>query len=558
MATSSVITAGARFLECRDGRLNASSNIETHILCQVFKDPSCAICVLFYTCHTLTSFVFADVDLTMAPHSIIIGCTFFTIIASDAVVKESRRFNMVILVGFTLNYLVYLPSSLFEESTTIAYNITINGLQQQSTLEEMRRGCLTQIITFLLPLMVATIVDKKRNKMRILRIPICRHTIVHPETLDFRTSKEHAVVMFEEAKKEQNQLAILNRSFSSHICKNKILGGDNNGPNSESTEASPESLHRPDDSMTVAAEEETMRQTTWESAHFHRRRRASTVEGLAQGARFQRSVRYREIAYTACILCGCIPFYVWMTAWEQLELTALLNSENVPDNNTTITTDNSSVPVQFPLWFTVASISMVCGEFSLFMFRFMHPNIDFKMLKKVMTSPVFVYISLLYTLVLGIEIFVGQNNVHFIFTIGFGIMLLTICFSDVFIFTTRLFEIVQVVIAMSALAMTLVCLTFLNPDKILFTISKQQYGRNYLLRTLFTQILTFMAPILVEIIQDKKRVHLHVLDRPYYRFELYAPLHMNNVGVRRVTDMTKQLETMRSVSDRLSGTWVVE
>ena len=84
--------------------------------------------------------------------------------------------------------------------------------------------------------------------------------------------------MFEEAKKEQNQLAILNRSFSSHICKNKILGGDNNGPNSESTEASPESLHRPDDSMTAAAEEETMRQTTWESAHFHRRRRASTVE----------------------------------------------------------------------------------------------------------------------------------------------------------------------------------------------------------------------------------------------------------------------------------------
>ena len=236
------------------------------------------------------------------------------------------------------------------------------------------------------------------------------------------------------------------------------------------------------------------------------------MEGLAQGIRFQRSVQCREIVYTACLLCGCIPFYVWMLVWEQLELKALLNSKHVHKNNT-ITTDNSSKSVQFPLWFIVVSTCLCCALSALFIFRFMQccgscrlerSNIDYKMLKKVMASPVFIYISLLYFLALGIEIFAGQNNVHFIFTIGFGTMLFTICLSDVFIFTTRLFEIVLVVASMSSIVITLVCLIFLNPDRVLFTIGKQQYGRNGLLRTIFTQILTFIAPILVEIIQDKK------------------------------------------------------
>ena len=52
------------------------------------------------------------------------------------------------------------------------------------------------------------------------------------------------------------------------------------------------------------------------------------------------------------------------------------------------------------------------------------------------------------------------------------------------------------------------------------------------------------------------RVHMHALDRPYYRYEL--SLQKNNIAVRKKTLVTKQLKTMQGMSIQLDETWVVE
>jgi hypothetical protein len=457
------------------------------------------------------------------PTTIGLGFVLFTIMIGDAVTHESRWFELATLFGALLPFVWFLIKTTFVNYRTpvIVMNTTLVGTQQIMALDTIRRLCLIQLLSFLIPLCWCVVVDKNRTHMRILHSVRGRHTVIDQTSMDFRLSKQNAIDMFSAAKKEKETLAKLHHKFEKRMKVSKRT----------STVVVDT---RPSDWTGFS------RSTSFGSDVGNTTREENSTQRII----FRQQIQCKEIAFTISI-CAAFSLYIVMMIWQA--------------TSTAVKTGKPASFV-FPPWFVWLSVLANLFVVLMLMVRLIqcqrlgckHSNVNAVIAAQLLRAPTIIYIGSLCMLIFLLEAFYSSNNVHVYYTIGVSCQMATVCFGDAFIQSTRMFDLFHVLLVLAGLVTTILKNTLFTPEFILLTIGTQEYGRNGLLRLMFTQMLTFMLPILLEIALDSKRINLHVLDRPRFRYELTRASSFAN---RRGSLQLQTLSHMSSVSKGLSQKW---
>lgn len=507
---------------CRFVRM--PSNIDLLVMYEILKDPSCIVALIFYIILLLLDCVYYYVDLCSVPTTIGLGFALFTIMLGDAVTHESRWFELASLFGLLFPFVLFLIKTTFvnHNAPVIVMNTTLIGTQHIMAHATIRRLCLIQLLSFLIPLCWCVIVDKNRTHMRILHSVRGRHSVIDQTSMDFRLSKQNAIDMFSAAKKEKETLAKLHHKFEKRMKVSKRT----------STVVVDT---RPSDWTGFS------RSTSFGSDVGNTTRDENSKQ---QRIIFKRQIQRKEIAYTISV-CVAFSLYIVMMIWEA---------------TSSAVKTGKPASLLFPPWFVWLSVFANLLVVLMLMVRLIqcqklgceHSNVNAVIAAQVLRAPTIIYVGILCVLTFLLEAFYGSNNVHVYYTIGFWCGMVTVCFGDAFIQSTRMFDLFNVVLAMSGLVMSILKNTVFAPEFILLTIGTQEYGRNGLIRLIFTQMLTFMLPILLEIVLDSKRINLHVLDKPRFRYEL---TRASSFAKRRGTLQLQTLSHMSSVSKGLTQKW---
>jgi hypothetical protein len=525
-----VILSTALRYSCCTCTKSTVSNIDTAIFRKLMRDPFIVFNTMIATCLLVLELSDPSSNITYA-NSLVFFCQFISVIFSDALIRADKWFNIINVTFLLFQAIVSAISIIFVAKDRFYF--LINTTLYTRNLS--KRYLLVQIIASLTPVLLEVLQDPHRYRIRLLSLPLNRFEVASAGCfLHLSKKQKYAVLQLLVAK--ENRL---------HATQKRIL--NNYGGYTKEVKrivalqfSEPQVLPQP-----------SLNRKAFNAAN---KEEANYIASARNSERLESLIQVDEIVYSILITILLIIYMIESRNQHktvEIDIVQQVTNSSTPSQNTNYKYYDYSVATVASLWICVTLIILTvirrlycCGHNS---------NVDIIILKKVVTDPIVVYLSLCgFLMVLTDVVWPGQyGHINVTLKLGYFTLYITMMLSDALIQVSRwsdVFVTAGLILAGFNNQINVWSGNGKQPDIILFNSTCSSpigplptFTKASLLGVLYTQLFLNMILVLYRVWWDKRRMHIRLVTGAMYRHDFMDVAELNLRSAKKAEELMKYI-----------------
>ena len=526
-----VILSTALRYSCCTCTKNTVSNIDTAIFKKLMRDPFIVFNTMITTCLLVVELADPSSNITYA-NSLVFFCQFISVIFSDALIRADKWFNIINVTFLVLQAIISATFIIFIAKDRFYF--LINTTLYTRNLS--KRFLIVQIIASLTPVLLEVLQDPHRYRIRLLSLPLNRFEVASAASFQQISKKQKYAVLQVLAAKEHRL----------HATQKRIL--NNYGGYTKEVKR----IVALQFSVPQARPQPSLNRKAFNAVN---KEEANYIASARNSKRLKSLIQVDEIIYSILI---AILFVMYMIESRhqhktvEIDIVQQVTNSSTPSQNT----DNYkyyeySVATLASFWIGVTLIILTvirrlycCGHNS---------NVDIIILKKVVTDPIVVYLSLCgFLMVLTDVVWPGDyGHLNVTLKLGYFTLYITMMLSDALIQVSRwsdVFVTAGLIVAGFNNQINVWSGNGKQPDIILFNSTCSSpigplptFTKMSLLGVLYTQLFLNMILVLYRVWWDKRRTHIRLVTVAMYRHDFMDVAELNLRSAKKAEELMKYI-----------------